>query len=58
MSFKYFGGIMTDIITRTAMAKTALIKRVNYFISKVNNSLRKTLMNNYVWIIALYGAET
>ena len=40
------------------MAKAAFNKKKNLFTSKVDLNLRKKLVKCYVWIMALYGAET
>jgi hypothetical protein len=62
--FNYLGSILTndarctrEIKSRIAMAKAALNKKT-LFTSKLDLHLRKKLVKYYIWIIALYGAET
>ena len=40
------------------MAKAAFNKKKNLFTNKLDLNLRKKLVKCYVWIMALYGAET
>jgi hypothetical protein len=40
------------------MAKAALNKKRAIFISTLDLKLRKKLVKCYIWVIALYGAET
>ena len=40
------------------MAKAAFNNKKNLFTSKLDLNLRKKLVKCYVWIMALYGAET
>jgi hypothetical protein len=40
------------------MAKAAFNKKRALFTSKMDLELRKKLVKCYIWIIALYGAET
>jgi len=47
-----------EIESRIAMAKVAFNKKKTLFTKKWNWSLRKKLVNCYIWSIALYGAET
>jgi hypothetical protein len=63
--FKYLGSVITsdarctrEIKSRIAMAKGAINKKKNLFISKLDLNLRKKLVKCYIWSIALYGAET
>jgi hypothetical protein len=64
-SFKYMGSILTDdrrctceIKCRIAMAKAAFNKKKNLFTSTLDLELRKKRVKCYVWIVALYDAET
>jgi len=64
-AFKYLGSILTndgrctcEIKCRIAMAKAAFNKKRTLFTSTLDLELRKKLMKCYIWIIALYGAET
>ena len=64
-SFKYLGSILTndgrctcEIESRIAMAKAAFNKKRALFTSTLGLKLRKKLAKYYIWIIALYGAET
>jgi hypothetical protein len=47
-----------DIKSRIAMAKAAFNKKKALFTSKLDLNLRKKLVKCYIWITALYGAET
>jgi len=40
------------------MVKPASNKKKNIFTSKLDLNLRKKVVKCYVWIMALYGAET
>jgi hypothetical protein len=40
------------------MAKAALNKKKTLFTSKLDINLRKKKVKYYIWIVALYGAET
>jgi hypothetical protein len=63
--FNYLGSIITsdarctrEIKSRIAMAKGAFNKKKTLFTSKIDLNLRKKPVKCYIWIIALYGAET
>jgi hypothetical protein len=63
--YNYLGGMITndarctrEIKSRIAMAKATFNEKKNLFTSKLDLSLRKKLVRCYIWIIALYGAET
>ena len=66
--FKYLGTMLTnigrctcEIKCRTAMTKAAFKKKKKkktLFTSILDLNLRKDLVKCYIWIIALYGAET
>jgi hypothetical protein len=63
--FNYFGSMITndarctrEIKSRIAMAKAAFNKKKTLFTSKLDLNFRKKLVKCYIWIIALYGAET
>jgi hypothetical protein len=63
--FKYLGSMLTndgrctcEMKCRIAMAKAAFNKKRALFTSTLDLELRKKLVNCYIWIIALYGAET
>jgi hypothetical protein len=47
-----------EITSRTAMEKAAFNKKKVIFTSKSHFNLRKELVNCYIWIISLCGAET
>jgi hypothetical protein len=49
---------MHEVKSCIAVAKAAFNQNKTLFISKVDLNLRKKQMNCYIWIIALYGAET
>ena len=62
--FKYLGSVLTndgrcmcEIKSRIAMTKAAFNKKT-LFTSKLDLNLRKKLVKCYIWIMALYGAET
>jgi hypothetical protein len=64
-SLKYLSSILTndgrctyEIKCRIAMAKAAFNKKMILFTSTLDLELRKKLVKCFVWIIALYGAET
>jgi hypothetical protein len=51
--------ITNEVKSRIAMATAAFTKqKKTFFTSKLHFNLRKTLVNWYIWSIALYGAET
>jgi len=57
--FNYLCSIITnDVKFRIAMATAAFTQKKTLFTSKLHLHLRKTLVNCYIWSIALYGAET
>jgi hypothetical protein len=47
-----------EIKSRIAMAKAVFNKKKTLFTSKLDLILRKKLVKCYIWIVALYGAET
>jgi hypothetical protein len=63
--FKYLCSMLTndgrctcEIKSRIVMAKFAFNKKRALFTGKMDLELRTKLVKRYVWIIALYGAET
>jgi hypothetical protein len=46
------------IKSRIAKAKAAFNRKKILFTSKLDFNLRKKIMKCYIWITALYGAET
>src|SRR5215510_6926881 len=52
------GKCTCEIKSRIAMAKAAFNKKKNVFTSKLDLNVRKKLVKCYVWVMALYGAET
>jgi hypothetical protein len=63
--FSYLGSMITndasctlEIKCRFAITKAAFNKEKNLSISKLDLKLRKKLVKCYIWIIALYIAET
>jgi hypothetical protein len=64
-SFKYLGNMLTndgrctcEIKSRIAMEKAAFDKKKTLFTNKMDLELSKKPVKCYIWIIALYGAET
>lgn len=65
-SFSYLGSKIssdgksrTDIVCRIAQAKQAYYKKRNLFTSnRISLDTRKSLIQIFVWSLALYGAET
>jgi hypothetical protein len=51
-------GCTREFKSRIAMAKEAFNKMKALFTRKLDLNLRKTLVECYVWSIALYGVET
>jgi hypothetical protein len=47
-----------EIKSRIAMEKGAFDKNKAIFTSKLDPNFKKKLVNYYIWIINLYGAET
>jgi len=63
--YKYLGSMLTnggrctrEIKSRIAMVKAAFSKKKILFTSKLDLNFRKKLIKCYIWIMALYGAET
>jgi len=63
--FKFLGSMLTndgrctcEVKSRITMAKAAFSKKKTLFTSKLDLNLRKKLIKCYIWIMALYGAET
>ena len=61
----YLGSIITNyskcthtLKSRTAMANAAFNWKKNVFTSKLYLNMRKKVVKCYIWIVALYGAET
>jgi hypothetical protein len=52
------GRCTCEIKSRIAMAKTTFNKKRALFTSKMDFELWKKVVKCYIWIIALYGAET
>jgi hypothetical protein len=52
------GRCTCEVKSRIAMPKAAFNKKGALFASTLDFKLRKKLVKCYIWIIALYGAET
>jgi len=52
------GRCTLEIKSRIARAKAAFSKKETLFTSKLDLNLRKKLIKCYIWIMALFGAET
>ena len=50
--------VLVEIKCRIAMAKAAFSKKRTLLTGTLDLEVRKKLVKCYVWIIALYGAET